>query len=185
MLYVRTDPERRPRSPGARRRGDAPGVRRLVRQPRDHAISDAALPAVAGDGAEWFDRTARSAEDIVWAVFAGERLIGTTGIHRIDWPNRRALTGNLIGEKTEWNKGYGSEVVRLRTRFAFTEMGLEKLTTKVFTENVGSRRALEKAGYRQCGLARRDEWRHGKWHDMWLAEVLRDEWASGAAAAAG
>jgi RimJ/RimL family protein N-acetyltransferase len=134
---------------------------------------------------EWFDRTARSAEDIVWAVFAGERLIGTTGIHRIDWPNRRALTGNLIGEKTEWNKGYGSEVVRLRTRFAFTEMGLEKLTTKVFTENVGSRRALEKAGYRQCGLARRDEWRHGKWHDMWLAEVLRDEWASGAAAAAG
>ena len=129
---------------------------------------------------EWFDRTASSPEDIVWAVLVGERLIGTTGIHRIHWLNRRALTGNLIGEKTEWGKGYGSETVRLRTRFAFTELGLEKLTTKVFVENVGSRRALEKAGYRQCGLARRDEWRHGRWHDMWLGEVLRDEWLAAA-----
>ena len=46
----------------------------------------------------------------------------------------------------------------------------------VFAENIGSRRALEKAGYRQYGLARREEFRHNKWHDMWLAEVLRDEW---------
>ena len=130
---------------------------------------------------EWFERTMRSETDVVWATLLREendRLIGTTGIHAIDWPNRRASTGNVIGEKTEWRKGYATEVIRLRTRWAFEEMGLEKLATKVFVENVGSRRALEKSGYREVGLARRDEWRHGKWHDMWLAEVLRDEWAA-------
>ena len=125
---------------------------------------------------EWFDRAARSDSDILWAITVEEKLIGTLGIHAIDWPNRRAATGTLLGEKSEWRKGYASEAVRLRTRFAFIELGLEKLTTKVFLENTGSRRALEKAGYKQFGLTRRDEFRHGKWHDMWLAEVLREEW---------
>ena len=43
-------------------------------------------------------------------------------------------------------------------------------------DNIGSRRCLEKAGYRQYGVARRHIFRAGKWHDMWLADVLRDEW---------
>ena len=131
---------------------------------------------------EWFDRFARSREDILWAIFAEDHLIGTLGIHGINWPNRNAMTGTLIGEKSQWRKGYASEALRLRTHFAFVELGLEKLTTKVFVENTGSRRALEKAGYRQYGLARRDEFRHGRWHDMWLGEVLRDEWDASNAA---
>ena len=126
---------------------------------------------------EWYDRVSRSETDLVWAITVEGRLIGTTGIHGIDWPNRRAVTGTMIGEKDAWRKGYASETVRLRTRWAFEEMGLEKLTTRVFTENIGSRRALEKGGYRQFGLARRDEFRLGRWHDLWLGEVLRDEWA--------
>ncbi len=128
--------------------------------------------------AEWFDRIARSPDDIHWVIFVEDRPIGTLGIHRIDWPNRNAITGTMIGEKSEWRKGYAGEAVRLRTRFAFVELGLEKLTTGVFAENTGSRRALEKAGYTQCGLARREEFRHGHWHDMWLGEVLRDEWVA-------
>jgi RimJ/RimL family protein N-acetyltransferase len=130
---------------------------------------------------EWFDRTARSEADIVWAVWAtdqgdGPKLIGTTGIHRIDWRNRNAITGNLIGEKSEWGKGYGSEVVALRTRYAFEQLNLEKVMTEAFTENRGSIRALEKAGYRQNGVKRRHVYRHGRWHDFWTADLLREEW---------
>jgi RimJ/RimL family protein N-acetyltransferase len=127
---------------------------------------------------DWFERMGSSPNDVVWAIVLkeGDRHIGTVGIHQIDWPNRRALTGTMIGEKDVWNKGYASEAVRLRTRWAFREMGLEKLTTRVFLDNVGSRRVLEKAGYRQFGIARRDEWRDNRWHDLWLADILRDEW---------
>lgn len=125
---------------------------------------------------DWYDRIAASKEDIVWAIVVGDKHIGTTGIHRIDWRNRHALTGNMIGEKSEWGKGYGSEAVRLRTRYAFFETPLEKLETEVFMDNIGSRRCLEKVGYRQYGTARRHIFRHGKWNDMWLADLLRDEW---------
>jgi RimJ/RimL family protein N-acetyltransferase len=130
---------------------------------------------------EWLDRIARSEADVVWAVWAtdgeaGDRLIGTTGIHGLNWRDRRATTGNLIGEKAEWRKGYGSEAVRLRTRYAFEMLGLQKVMTEAFAENLASIRALEKAGYRQCGTLRRHVFRHGRWHDFWVAELLREEW---------
>jgi RimJ/RimL family protein N-acetyltransferase len=66
--------------------------------------------------------------------------------------------------------------MRLRTRFAFEELNLHKLSTEVFAENVASRRALEKAGYRGIGLRREERWAEGAWHDMWLGEILRAEW---------
>jgi RimJ/RimL family protein N-acetyltransferase len=134
------------------------------------------FPPSIGQEKEWFDRVCRSNDDIIWAIMVGDKLIGTSGIHRIHWRNRRAITGSLIGEKDEWRKGYASEAHRLRTQYAFEQLNLEKLESEAFTENLGSIRALEKSGYRQCGLARRHEFRHGKWHDFWLGEVLRDEW---------
>lgn len=125
---------------------------------------------------EWFDRVSKSDTDIMWAIMVGDRLIGSTGIHGIQWQHRRAATGNLIGEKDEWGKGYGSEAVRLRTEYAFTQTSLEKLQTETFLENIGSRRCLEKAGYREYGIARRHFFRNGHWHDTWLADILREDW---------
>lgn len=125
---------------------------------------------------EWLDRIARSESDIVWTIAVGGRPIGSIGLHGIDWKNRQATTGIMIGERTEWGKGYASEAMRLRTRFAFEEMGLEKLMTEVISENRGSIRALEKAGYKQCGVRRKHRFRHGRWYDVWLAEVLREDW---------
>jgi len=133
-------------------------------------------PPSLAEEQEWYDRTARSKDDLVWAIMLGDKLIGTSGIHRIDWRNRRAITGVLLGEKEEWGKGYATEAHALRTRYAFDELGLEKLMTEAFMENRGSIRALEKTGYRQYGTTRHHIFRHGRWHDFWLAELLRDEW---------
>jgi len=128
--------------------------------------------------AEWFDRIARSDDDVVWAIVRteGDVLIGSTGLHSIDWRHRHANSGIVIGEREYWGKGYASEAMRLRTDYAFRELGLEKVLSSVFTGNEGSRRALEKAGYRQCGLLRRQRYFEGRWHDEWMGEILREEW---------
>jgi RimJ/RimL family protein N-acetyltransferase len=129
---------------------------------------------------EWFANVAKDKSLVFWAVIAadgaGERLIGTTGIHNMHPIHRSAASGNLIGEKSEWGKGYGTEVVRLRTRFAFTELNLHKISTNVYMPNIGSKRILEKAGYRTVGIAREHIWRDGKWHDAWLGEILLSDW---------
>ena len=138
-------------------------------------MGTAGLPSLVYEK-DWFEKTATSNHEIVWAIIVDEKLIGTTWLCQIDWANRRAITGNMVGDKTEWGKGYGSEAVRLRTRYAFMNTALEKMATETFMDNAGSRRCLEKVGYRQYGIARRHTFGDGKWHDMWLADVLRDEW---------
>lgn len=125
---------------------------------------------------EWFERTARSDRDVVWGLYVLDRVVGMIGIHAIDWRSRHGTTGTLIADREYWGKGIGTEAMQLRSRYAFDELGLEKLITHVFEGNAASRRALERAGYGTVGIQRRQEFRHGRWFDVWIGELLRDEW---------
>jgi RimJ/RimL family protein N-acetyltransferase len=83
----------------------------------------------------------------------------------------------MIGDKGQWRQGHATEVMRLRTDYAFRELGLRKIWTGVWLPNHGSRRALEKTGYRQCGLMHRHHLVDGELRDVWLAEIHREDWA--------
>lgn len=66
--------------------------------------------------------------------------------------------------------------MRLRTRYAFDELDVERLESESLAENLRMHRALEKSGYRRMGTKRHFIYRGGTWHDMHIFEVLRDEW---------
>ncbi len=127
---------------------------------------------------EWLEAVGKDPQQVLWAIVLRHngKLIGNTAIEKIDWRNRRGETGTVIGEKDEWGKGYAGESMRLRPRYAFRELGLETVTTLVVQRNDASRRGLERAGYRQCGLRRRYYFIDGRWHDAWQGEILKDEW---------
>jgi RimJ/RimL family protein N-acetyltransferase len=125
---------------------------------------------------EFFDRMGGSNNDVFWSILLGERHIGGIGIHGIDWRNRTAITGIMIGERDCWGQGYATEAMHLRTSYAFDELGLETLTTQVNAANDASRRALLRAGYRQAGVLRRHFYAEGDFRDVWLGEILRTEW---------
>jgi [ribosomal protein S5]-alanine N-acetyltransferase len=129
---------------------------------------------------EWFENMARDRTTVHWAIVADSggapRPIGVTGIHNIDWINRGAITGTIIGVESEWGKGYASEAVALRTAFAFNELNLERLETFSFAPNKGMHKALQRSGYREIGVRRRSMFREGQWFDTVLFELLRDEW---------
>src|SRR3954451_22114353 len=117
-----------------------------------------------------------SKNDVFWMIDADGETVGATGIHAIDWPNAHATTGIVIGAKHKWRSGIATAVMRLRTAYAFDELNLRKLMTEVFVENVASRRALEKNGYQTAGTHKQHFFTRGRWHDVWLGEVLREEW---------
>ena len=125
---------------------------------------------------DFFKRVGESKTDVYWMIeFAGE-AVGATGIHAIDWRNAFGTTGIVIGAKDKWGKGIASEAMRLRTRYAFRELNLRKLMTEVFAENAASKRALEKVGYRTVGIHRAHFFTRGRHHDVWLGELLREDW---------
>ena len=115
-------------------------------------------------------------DTVFWMIEAAGETIGATGIHAIDWQSRHGTTGIVIGEKGAWGKGYATEAMRLRTRYAFRELDLRKLMTEAFAENVASKRALERNGYTSVGIRREHFFTRGRWHDLWVGEVTRAEW---------
>jgi RimJ/RimL family protein N-acetyltransferase len=125
---------------------------------------------------EFLKKVGESKDDVWWVIEVDGKAIGATGIHGIDWLDANGTTGIMIGEKDQWKKGYATEAMELRTRYAFRELNLHKLMTEVASENEASRKALEHNGYRTVGVRREQTFREGKWHDRWLGEVLRDDW---------
>ncbi len=126
---------------------------------------------------DFFKRAGESKNDVLWMIDADGETVGATGIHEIDWQNAHGTTGILIGRKDRWGRGIAKEAMRLRTRYAFRELNLTKLMTEVFMENQASRRALERNGYKTVGVHRQHFFTGGEWHDVWLGEVLRADWA--------
>jgi RimJ/RimL family protein N-acetyltransferase len=108
--------------------------------------------------------------DIVFAVETLEdgRHIGIAGLHRIEYRHGVALTGTIIGAQEFRGKGYGTDAVRVRTRYAFEVLGLRMLTSEVFTDNTASLRMLERAGYREVGRIPRRHWKRGALRDVAL-----------------
>lgn len=125
---------------------------------------------------EWFKRAGEAPDGVTWAIEVEGRVVGTTGIHGIDFRHGTGESGLVIGDKSMWRKGIASEAMAMRTRFAFRELNLHKIRSRTFMENEASKRALEKAGYRQSGVLREEFYRDGRWHDVWTGEVLRDDW---------
>ena len=104
------------------------------------------------------------------------RLIGNCSYMGINWTDRSAEVGLFIGDKTCWNKGYGTEVMRLLLRFGFETLNLNRIFLRVDEDNKGGVRAYEKAGFVHEGRFRQATYRDGKYCDLLFMSVLRSEW---------
>lgn len=72
---------------------------------------------------------------------------GNVKLGPINEHHLNASVGIVIGEPSAWGRGVATETVSLLTRWAFTELGLAKLTAGSYASNTGSVRAFEKAGW--------------------------------------
>lgn len=117
-------------------------------------------------------KDAESQTSITWSIAYQDETVGFTGIFGIDWVARDGESGIFIGRHDLYGKGIASEAIRLRTDFAWRELGLRRVHNWISLRNRGSRRANEKAGYRQMGLMKRYTFRSGQWYDDWQGEVF-------------
>lgn len=126
----------------------------------------------------WFDRCEAGASDEI--TFALETLegvhIGTSSLMDIDDRNGRAVCGTLIGDRSTWGKGYGTDAARIRCRYAFEARGLRLLTSKVFAPNEASLRMLKRVGFVEYGRLPQADWIRGEYVDDVLLCLNRERW---------
>lgn len=111
-------------------------------------------------------------------VVDGWRPIGSTALRDIDFRNRTAEFGILIGEAEARGRGYGAETTRLMLDYAFTALGLNNVMLRVRSYNLAGRRAYEKAGFKEFGRRRQAALLSGEWYDEILMDCLASEFES-------
>jgi RimJ/RimL family protein N-acetyltransferase len=104
------------------------------------------------------------------------RLIGNCSFMDINHIACSAEVGIFIGDKSSWNKGFGSETMRLLLRIGFGTLNLNRIFLRVDEANKGGIRAYEKAGFVHEGRLRQATFQNNEYRDMLLMSVLRSEW---------
>ncbi len=128
----------------------------------------------------WFETLDRRTvpTSLIFAIVLNEanRFIGTTGFVQIDWLNRNAETGSLIGEKDCWGQGYGTEAKHLLLEYGFDTLGLHRVNSRTFAYNERSARHLIRNGFREEGRLKQGVFRQGRFHDILLYGLLAADW---------
>lgn len=105
-----------------------------------------------------------------------EEYIGQIDLVRIDWKNRKALMGIIVGSPQNHNQGYGTEAITLLLAYGFDRLGLNKIELEVRTYNKKGIRCYEKCGFKTEGIFKEDFYIHGKFTDTIRMAILKKEW---------
>ncbi|HEO64085.1 MAG TPA: aminotransferase class III-fold pyridoxal phosphate-dependent enzyme, partial [Candidatus Omnitrophica bacterium] len=136
----------------------------------------------------WVKHTIRGIKDYVrsmhdspynflFGIFLKEnnRHIGNIKIGNINRMNKFADLGLLIGDKTVWGKGYGTQAIKLATQYAFENLKLNKLIAGINELNAGSYKAFIKAGYEEVGIFKKHAFYKGNFVNSILVEKCNSD----------
>jgi RimJ/RimL family protein N-acetyltransferase len=127
----------------------------------------------------WFEAQLKDDSNRIFAIETEEGVhIGNISLGDLDWKNRNAAIGIVIGEKEYWGQGYGSDATIALLDFAFKEMNLHRIYLSTYDFNQRAIRCYEKCGFRHEGRAREAHFTDGKYHDHLLMAILREEFVS-------
>jgi RimJ/RimL family protein N-acetyltransferase len=157
----------------------ADDVQRLAAHPDVVATTNLPEP-YPDDGAEQWIAYVRprhqAGEEFAFAIRNDEdELVGVTGL--VDVDDTEAELGFWIG-KPYWNRGYATAAARRTLRFAFEEIGLQRVFARPLVRNAPSRRVLEKLGFQ---FRQTETHEHPKWSEadrVARYRIDRERWAA-------
>lgn len=142
-----------------------------------HLVMRYQMPLLAEEA--WLEgRTKQplSYDNVFFAIETKDgRHIGNMNFHKTQPENRKATLGVMIGEKDCWSQGYGTEAIVTLLRFGFDEMNLNRVDLTVFDGNDRAIACYRKCGFVEEGRLRQDQYTGGRYVDVIIMGVLRDE----------
>ncbi|MCL6450432.1 MAG: GNAT family N-acetyltransferase [Acetobacteraceae bacterium] len=148
-----------------------PATRRL--------LSDAPiLPLTLEDEERWLVdlRAGRCGYVFSIVTLEGRRLVGNCCLKDVDWPNRRAAAGIVIGDPADRGRGLGRDAIQVLLEFAFRWLGLNRVEVAVGAENEQALCCYRACGFSEEGRRREFSARGDGFEDEVLMAVLRREW---------
>jgi ribosomal-protein-alanine N-acetyltransferase len=129
---------------------------------------------------DFFDESFELERAIRWGITrkSDNRLVGTCGYVWL-----RTYRGEISYELASpyWRQGIMAEALDGIVDFGFAEMGLNRIEAPVMVENVASAQLLRKLGFLEEGVLRQYDFFKGRFHDMRLFALLKEEYDAVAA----
>jgi ribosomal-protein-serine acetyltransferase len=105
------------------------------------------------------------------------RVVGRTGIYKIDPYNRCGEIGYWLGDQHQ-GKGIATQTCIELARYGFEELQLNRLEIRCASGNSGSQAVAEKAGFRQEGILRQAEWLRDHFNDLYVYGLCKNDLTS-------
>lgn len=110
-----------------------------------------------------------------FAIIFDDQLCGSIGItSKEDIYRKNAEIGYFLAEEY-WGRGIITRAIKAATSYAFTRFDIIRIYAEPFSDNQGSRRALEKAGFNCEARFRKNVIKNGIIKDSCIYAVLREE----------
>jgi RimJ/RimL family protein N-acetyltransferase len=104
-------------------------------------------------------------------------LIGMANLVEINWKDRNAFHGILLGDSETRGKGYGVDTVMAIEKYAFEELGLRRLDTSIIGYNEASLGLyLNKCGWTQEGVKKNYYFRKNAWWDQVIIGITSEDY---------
>ncbi len=107
-----------------------------------------------------------------------EALIGNISLNNINYKDRTATLGIMIGKDENRSKGYGTEAIGLLLDFAFNYLNLNNVGLTLLECNTRAKKCYEKAGFKEYGRRRKSHFINGKYYDVIYMDILASEFTS-------
>ena len=155
---------------------DAERYRAWVNEPDVAWLIDRAGPVTRAEHEAWYRALVASPSATVFAIDrrSDGTFIGIVWLYNMHVRHRRAEVRIVIGDKSAWGRGYGTDALRVLARIAFGTLKLEKLWADVLVTNPRAAAAFERAGFTREGLLAGDRVQDGGRVDVIRLGMLRD-----------
>jgi len=111
---------------------------------------------------------------LFFAIVMDGSLVGSIGLVAMtDIYRKNFEMGYFLNEK-HWGKGIITKAIRAATAYAFREFDVIRVYAEPFSDNPGSRRVLEKAGYIHEATFRKNVIKNGIIKDSCIYSILKE-----------
>ncbi|HHE39386.1 MAG TPA: N-acetyltransferase [Candidatus Cloacimonetes bacterium] len=125
---------------------------------------------------EWFEKSFKKQNDLIFGIFISNQLIGYCEIESIDKNHKKCEMGIIIGEQNYWGKGIAEYIIKKLLKIVFEDLKLHRCLAVIDKGNIASSKCFRAAGFKYEGKLRDATIVDEKYCDLLLYSVLEDEY---------
>ena len=129
----------------------------------DYASDDEVTKTLAWDSYQSIDDAIQAVQNVflvrpskgipaAYAIYhkADQKMIGTVDFFQVDWAKATGEIGYVL-HRRYWNRGYMTRACQALIDYGFQQLRLKVIDIRHLAENIGSKRVIEKCGFRYVG----------------------------------